>query len=363
MIKILHCVSVMNRAGQETFLMNVFRNIDREKFMFDFLCTRREKGDFDDEIKELGGRLFYVERSEKKGSVSSWRENTKFLIKWLKEHSGEYDIMHLHTFHSMDALKHVKAAKRAGVKIIIHSHSPMGPHPILHKLLLPICNMYPYERLACSEAAGKWMFGKHSKFTVVNNGIQLKNFAYDEETRNEYRKAFSLENCTVLGHAGRFSEVKNHEFLLDVFSEYNKLNPASKLALAGGGNLEAQIRAKAERLNLSDKVLFLGVRDDIEKLLNAFDYFVFPSLHEGLGIIAIEAQANGLNVFMSDTIPSEAKLNDNVTVLPLGDAKEWAEAIFSQPLQRADKLNVEKFDIKITVAQLEEIYTNLANGR
>lgn len=362
MIKVLHFVSVMNRAGQETFLMNVFRNIDREKFTFDFLCTRREKGDYDEEIERLGGRIFYVERSRKKGRISSYLQNTKFLTKWLKDHRGEYDIVHLHTYHNMDVLKHVKAAKRAGVKIVVHSHNSSGPHPVLHRFLRGFCNMYPHEKLACSYAAGEWLYGKKGKFTVINNGIELKNFAFDGRVRDEYRTALSLEGCTVLGHIGRFNEQKNHGFLLDIFSEYSKLNPASKLVLVGGGALEESIKSKAENLKLSDKILFLGVRDDVEKLLNAFDCFVFPSLYEGLSVVAVEAQANGLKIFMSDTISPETFLNGNVSVLPLGNAKEWAEKIYEADNKRTDELNVEKFDISFTVKQLEEIYTNLANG-
>lgn len=360
MITILHCVSVMNRAGQETFLMNVFRNIDREKFTFNFLCTRNEKGDYDDEIYALGGKIFYLGQSGKKGSISSFLENRKYLTGWLKAHRGEYDIVHLHTYHNLDVYKHLSAAKRAKAKIVIHSHNSSGPHAKLHKLLIPTCNSYRHESLACSTEAGKWLYGKNGKFTVINNGIDIKNFAFDEFLRAEYRKALSLEGYVVLGHIGRFNEQKNHRFLIDIFNEYNKLNPKSKLVLIGQGGLEDEIKRKTESLGLSENVLFLGVRDDVEKLLNAFDCFVFPSLYEGLGIVLVEAEANGLPVFMSDTIPEDVLLNDNVYKLPLGSAESWAQTLYSADMKRADKLNVEKFDVSYTVSQLEEIYEKLA---
>ena len=361
MITILHCVSVMNRAGQETFLMNVFRNIDREKFTFNFLCTRNEKGDYDDEIYALGGKIFYLERSKKKGRISSYLENRKYLIKWLKAHRGEYDIVHLHTYHNMDVYKHLSAAKRAKAKIVIHSHNSSGPHAKLHKFLIPACNSYRHTKLACSTEAGKWLYGRKGKFTVINNGINLKNFAFDENVREEYREALSLDGYTVLGHIGRFNEQKNHRFLIDIFSEYNKLNPKSKLVLVGQGGLEDEIKAKTESMGLSENVLFLGVRDDVEKLLNAFDCFVFPSLYEGLSVVAVEVQANGLKAFFSNTVSPETVLNDNITLLPIEDSKVWADAIASADLKRADKLNVEKFDVSFTVKQLEEIYAEIAS--
>ena len=216
MIKILHCVSVMNRAGQETFLMNVFRIINRDEFLFNFLCTDPAKGDYDEEIISLGGKIFHLDTTRKKGKIANFNYQVKKLSKWLSSHRDQFDIVHVHTYHNLDVLLHLKAAKKAKVKIIIHSHNSSGPHPFLNKALIPICNRYKHTKFACSKLAGEWLHGrravKRGKVTVINNGIDLQKFRYDDLARNEYRKMLGVEDCVVWGHVGRFNYQKNHKF-------------------------------------------------------------------------------------------------------------------------------------------------------
>ena len=367
MIKILHCVGNMNRAGQETFLMNVFRHIDRNEFMFNFLCYNPEKGDYDEEIGSLGGKIFHIEDStRKKGKIANFFYRAKKLAKWLSLHRDQFDIVQLHTYHNMDVWLHLLAAKKAKVKIIIHSHNSSGLHPLLHKALIPICNNYNHTRFACSKLAGEWMYGrravKKGKVTIINNGINLQKFRYDDAVRKEYRKMLDVEDHVVWGHVGRFNYQKNHKFLLNAFYEYHKSVPRSKLLLIGRGELEDEIKAQIKKLNLGDSVVLLGVRDDIDKLLNAFDYFVFPSLFEGLPVVLVEAQANGVPVVMSETISDEIVCNENTIRLPITNAPDWSKTILTADLNRTNDINVDDYDINKTVDKLERLYKEISQA-
>ena len=353
----------MNRAGQETFIMNVFRAIDRTQTAFNFLCDNPEKGDFDDEIRALGGKVFTLPMPRKRARLLYYYRYYRALVTWFKTHRDEYDAVHVHTHHNLDVLIHLKAAKRAKVKMIIHSHNTNAVHPKLSVFLRPFCNRYKATRFACSKEAGEWLFGKKAvekgKVTVVYNGINVPDFEYDAEARRLYREELGLQDETVWGHVGRFNVQKNHQFLLRAFHEYGKLNPKSRLLLVGCGELEGEIRAQIKRLSLEGRVMLLGIRGDVNKLLNAFDYFVFPSLFEGLPVVAVEGEMNGLPFFMSDNITDEAVISENVRKLPIDDPKRWAEEIYKTAPERTVNLDYDRFDIRNTVNVLERKYREL----
>ena len=364
MIKVLHFVSKMDRAGQETFIMNVFKNIDRSRIQFNFLCSLPDKGDYDDEIKSLGGHIYILPTSNENGKFSKYISEIAVIKNWLENNRDKYDVVHLHTYHALDVWVHLEACRRANVsKVIIHSHNTNAPHPQLHKLMRWICNRYSFTRFACSPEAGIWMYGKRAvdsgKVTVVYNGIDVSEFKYSEETARLYKEELGVAGRTVLGHIGRFNYQKNHEFLLEVFDEYLKKDPGAVLLLIGKGELEDVIKEKAESLKITESVRFLGTRDDIPNLLNAMDCFVFPSHFEGLSVVLVEAQCNGLSIVANNNTASEAIISDGLYLLPLESKQEWAEKILQIAGKRTDNIVADKFDIKKTVRLLTEKYFSI----
>ncbi len=324
-VRILHVFGIMNCGGAETFIMNVYRNIDRKKIQFDFIVHTKDKGYYDDEIKALGGRIYEVPRF-----IGSNLLNYQKAWKLFFEAHSEYGIIHSHIRSTASIF--LKIAKKKGLVTIIHSHntsSGKGIGALTKNLLqLPLRRISDY-RFACSVDAGKWLF-KDQKFEVINNAIKVKLFKYNEVIRNKYREEFDITNKFVIGHVGRFHEQKNHDFLLEVFKRVNIEDPDTVLFLIGEGDLQLEIEKKINKLNLQNSVFLLGVRSDIPELLQAIDVFAFPSIFEGLGIVVIEAQAAGLPCIVSDTIPREVGITDLVQFLPLQNGiEEWVKEILN----------------------------------
>lgn len=363
MKKVLHYVTLMNRAGEETFIMNVFRNINHDKVMFDFLVTGEGKGDFDDEIDSLGGKIFHIKLNRISGKLKQL-DNVNILRKRLCEFNGEYDYFHIHTQHAMDAYLSTLAAKMAGIKhVIIHSHNASTIYSTkVHNVFKIFLDQMKITRFACGNDAGKWMF-KTKKFEIINNGIDLDNFLYTPQIRNKIRKKMGWEGKFVVGHIGRFNLQKNHQFLIDAFYEFQKNKTDAILVLIGDGELRKEIERKVSSLNMEDKVQFLGVRDDVDKLYQALDLFVFPSLFEGLPVVLVETQAADLPCIISDTITNEVVINDNVTVLDLDSGSTvWAskiEKIYSSNIERKDTsmmLTQAGYNIVDVAKRLENFY-------
>lgn len=368
MVKILHFVSKMDKAGQETFLMNVYRKIDRSKIKFVFLCTCPQKGDYDDEIRRLGGEIYILPEIEKKGKFIKYIDKIRVLTKWLKENKDKYDIVHLHTYHAMDVWVHLEACRRAKVKKrIIHSHNTQGLQLTLHKIMREVCKFYNFKKYACSKPAGEWLFGEKAvergEVVVVYNGIDFTKYKCNSALAKEYRQKLGIDDKIVLGHIGRFNYQKNHEFLIEVFAEFKKNHENSVLLLIGRGELENKIREKVNILGLGEDVKFLGIRDDIPQLLNAMDVFVFPSLFEGLGIVLIEAQISKLPVVVSDRVPEEVIINDHIRRLSLNDVTQWNKEI--EALLDTDKNkivfnnNIKNYDIVSVSRFMENEYKQM----
>lgn len=365
MKRVIQEVAIMNRGGQETLWMNVFRKIDRTKLVFDFLVYSTEKGDYDDEIKDLGGKVIYIGNNPYQGKISKYFGEIKRVKEFFKTHK-EYDTYHINTCHAM-ALFNVIGAHIAGVpRIIVHSHNTNAVHPTLHKLVRPFLNMFKFEAFACSNEAGEWMFGKRKmrkgKVKIVKNGIDTGNYQFDENIRNKKRAELGITDSTkVIGHIGRFNYQKNHSFLVDIFEEITKKYDNCKLLLVGRGELEDEIRAKVVEKGLNDKVLFLGVRSDVNELLLAFDAFLFPSLFEGLPVVMIEAQASGVPMVCSSSIPAQADLTRDILWFPLDKtASDWAEVVIKQmELGRGNDIEAvirSGYDILHTAKELERYY-------
>ena len=363
MIKILHYVSVMDRGGQETFIMNVYRNIDKTKVQFDFLCSINIKGDYDDEIKELGGKIIYLDINRSGGKITKYIKSYKNTVTFLKKYANDYEIVHLHNYHAFSSYLDVKALKKAGFKhIVLHSHNTSAPRIKLHNIFKPLLSRDKnIVRFACSNSAGKWLHGNKS-FTVIYNGIDTNKFKYDENERVNLRKELGLENNFVIGMVGRFNYQKNHMFALEVFKKCIETNPNARLVLVGKGESGNDIKQKIAALGLGDKVIMLGTRDDVEKLMSAFDVLLMPSIFEGLPVVLVEAQYNGLNCVVSSVICREVVVSDLLHFVDLEDSLDkWAKVLLSCPKHSVANIDNENFNIINVAKDLEEKYLDIAS--
>jgi glycosyltransferase EpsF len=359
--RVLHVVGTMNRGGAETFIMNILRNIDREKFEFYFLCFNDNKSDYDDEIAALGATVVHVSDVKKAGIVKHIGDIRKVIRNY------QIDIVHAHTSYNM--VFSLIAARLEGVcGRLSHSHStgPKVPTTFTRKIYVlvsrSLINYTATARLACGVGAGETFYGDR-EYSIIHNGIDIKKFTYNKFKRDRIRKDLNIDKDTVvLIHVGRFFEVKNHAFLLDVFYEYQKINNNSRLILIGDGPLREAAEEKAKSLGIADSVSFMGLRTDTSELYNIADMFVMPSLYEGLPLVLIEAQANGLVCLVSDSIDKNAKLTKYIKFCSLSkNAKTWAEHIVKTSLLRTEggeQLAGSAYDMTVGIKDIEKIYTD-----
>ena len=342
-IRILQVVGRMDRGGIETMIMNLYRHIDRSKVQFDFLVHRQERGAYDDEIEAMGGRIYRMCPIY----PQNFSKYKKMLKVFFDEHP-EYKILHSH-MSELGCYAFIEAQKR-GIKIKIRPY---------------VSHMF-----VCGQASGMWLFGEKntSKFIQVNNAIDSLKYKNNPTYSNEVKEELGVtRNQLVVGHIGRFNTQKNHEFLIDIFSQVHKLNPDSVLVLVGNGILENRIKEKVKSLSLESNVLFLGTRDDINRVVQCFDVFLFPSLFEGLGIVLIEAQAAGVPCLTSKkVVAKEACITDILEYYPLNESPlNWAKKaleLAARPKRNTtDEIINAGFDIKSNAQWLEEFYINEYN--
>ncbi len=362
-IRVLHVVTTMNRGGLETMIMNYYRHIDRSKIQFDFLVHRDFEADYDREIKQLGGHIYHLPR------LNPFSRNyKKELDQFLKEHP--YQIIHVH----QDCLSSIalKVACQNDIPTrIAHAHSTSQDKNIkylIKRFYMRSIPKYATHLFACGKEAGDWMFQGKS-YEIMNNAIDSQNFKYDELLRNNVRKIlFIKDDEVVIGHVGRFNYPKNHEFIIDIFHELNKKDKKFKLLLVGTGNLEDKIKEKVKELNLQDKVLFLGNRNDVNELMQSMDIFLFPSHYEGLPVTLVEAQASGLPIIKSNNVPDQCKITPNVWSLSLDDnVNKWVNKIVevTKSFERTDTSKYIKdagYDINSNVKWLENFYLSEVKG-
>ena len=328
MERMLCIVSGMNAGGAETFLMKMLRGMDRTEYMLDFCVTVKENL-YESEINALGGRIFVVPPKSKNPIVS-------FLaVRRLVKEEGYKSVIRVneHALSTIDLI----AARMGGAKTVImrssNASSPKRLSRILHKLYFYLPRIVPNVRFAPSTEAAEYSFGKgcieKGRAFLVHNGVDTSVFRYRPDMRDVIRAELGAEGVLV-GHVGRFNMQKNHSFLLDVFKEIKARDGKARLVLVGKGELEAELRSKAERLGILDSIVFTGVRKDIPELLSAMDVFVFPSFYEGMPNTVIEAEATGLPCVIADTITREADITGLVSYLPLTDPARWAETALSR---------------------------------
>lgn len=356
-IRILHVVTYMGRGGLETMLMNYYRQIDRTQVQFDFLVHREKKADYDDEIESLGGKIYRLPR------LVPWSFTYQKALHGFFEAHPEYQIIHVH----QDCLSSVilKAAQECHVPVrIAHSHSSSQDK----NLKYPIKMFYKYkiskyatDLFACGEKAGDWMFCG-APYKVVRNAIEVADYLPQSGIRTIMRQQleFTPDNF-VVGHVGRFSYPKNHTYLIEIFAAVRQMNPTAKLLLVGDGDSRSAIQEQVKQAGLQDAVIFTGVRSDVADLMQAMDVFVFPSLYEGLPVTMVEAQAAGLPCVISDQVPLECKLTDEVVRLPLQDTpKQWAKEIlrWKDYLRKNNETIISEagFDIQENARWLQNYY-------
>ncbi len=325
-IRIAQIVGSMNSGGVESMVMNYYRHIDRTKIQFDFIVLEGSTHIPDQEIKSLGGRIFIVPSYK---HIFAYR---KALNKLFTE--NHYDIVHSHV-NSLSVFP-LSVAKKAGVKVrIAHSHSTTNKKEHLRNFIKNILRLfskkYATHYFACSELAGRWLFGDKTfdkgLVTIINNAIDLEKFAFNEQTRDIIRAEYGLKDKFVIGHIGRFMSQKNHELLLEAFADVKKERQEAVLLLLGDGPLFEDMKNKAKELGVADSVVFAGVKDNANEYYSAMDLFVLPSLYEGLGMVLIEAQANGLKSLASASVPKAAMvIPKGIDFLPL-EKDSWVRSI------------------------------------
>ncbi len=331
-MKVLVFGMTENPGGIESVIMNYYRQIDRQKIQFDFLCNCKTVA-YEDEIRALGGQIFSI--TPRKESFSAFRRELKH---FMDTHAKNYDALWMNVCTLVN-IDYLVAAKKAGIpRIIIHCHNPGDTFGTVKRLFhnynrwrLP---RYATDFWSCDEDSSAWFYSEDiiadDRYRVIPNAIDTARFAFNPETREIMRQKHGLTDNLVIGHIGRFEEQKNHRLFIPVLQELVKLHPAVRLMLIGQGPLEEEIRALAAQADLTQHILFCGIDPHVEHYYSAMDVFVFPSLFEGLGIVALEAQANGLPCVLADTIPAVVKHNANVQCLALSDdPTTWAQAILA----------------------------------
>ncbi len=364
MKRLLCIVGSMNAGGAETFLMKIYRQLDKTKFQMDFAVAIQEEGFYDKEILEMGGKIYHI-TPKSQGFMKNFN-SIKSIVK-----DNKYGYVLRTSQHSLSALE-LLAAKMGGAKVRVYrssnSNTVSGSRKqmLLHKLCKFMPRTFANVRIAPSTEAAEFMFGKGciqiGSASLLHNAVDTAIYKYDERVRNAVRKELGLEDAFVVGHVGRFNQQKNHMFLLDVFNSILKDKPNSMLVLVGVGELVEDVELKIEEFGIINNVLFLGLRNDVPRILNAFDVFVFPSLYEGMPNTVIEAQATGLPCLISQNITNEANITGLVRHLTLNNPSVWAE----NALEISTYTRISTEDIflekKYNIAGVVNEFTNIVFG-
>lgn len=370
MTKVLLFVDRLRHGGIQQLIIEILKNNNTKDVQFDVLVfDDGENYPLENEVKTLGANLYKINGWI--NSPLSYFKQKKVLDRFYKEHN-DYKAVHLNS--SSKNFLVLREAKKYGIPVrVAHSHNigfqtknkvKVLVGNILKKALIKNTTDF----FACSENAGVWLYGKDivktDKFKVIHNAIDYERFKFDEKIRKEVRKSIGVEdNCLLFGNVGRFTNQKNHTFLIDIFYEIYKKNQNSKLMLVGIGEKEEEIKQKVDKLNLEKNVLFLEYREDVNRLMQGMDAFIMPSLYEGFPVVCVEAQAAGVPCFLSkDVITNEVKIADNVNYISLDEpAEEWASQILKSSLQRLNnekKLKKCGFFIQDMVDELVSFYKN-----
>lgn len=362
MKRVLVFGSVYMYGGVGHMIFEFCENIDRDAVHFDFLYYKNISAEEQGIIDSYNGTFYKIPRYSKHPILFYRR-----IIEFFKTH--EYDIIHIHASTAMPIMYVLPIWKDAGIKIFYHSHSDCVKgtvNKILHFLFRHLVVKYTDCIIAVSESAARFMYGKKrvDKTIILKNGMNIKKYEFNEEIREKIRKDLEINNDFLLGHIGRFTYPKNHPFIIKIFEQMCKMDRNLKLLLVGAGEDEDKIKRMVQEKNLMERVIFYGVSNNVEELLCAMDCFIFPSVFEGLGIVALEAQANGLPVVASEYVPKEVNVTELYRTLSLSEDAPviWANTILSFKGKKVDRqsryqeLIASGYDIKEVAGKLERMY-------
>ena len=336
--RILCILSNMNTGGAETFLMKIYRALDKDKYQMDFCLSIKGKSYYEDEIISLGGQIFHI--TPKTDSYIRFKEDLQKVIS-----ENQYKYVLRITANAL-GLMDLKIAKKSGAETCIARSSNSNDDgsiksKLAHKVGQQLFLKYVDKKIAPSDLAAIYTFGnkayKNGEVAILHNALDLGYYQYSESARRSIRKEFGIpSDSLVVGNIGRFMVQKNHQKIIEIFQEIIKIKPNSYLVLVGNGELELEIREKVEHLSLNKNVIFAGIRSDIPAVLSSMDVLLMPSLYEGMPNAVIEAQANGLKCVISDSITKEADITGLVEYISLQKpADYWAKQILEnkQPHQ------------------------------
>lgn len=368
-VKVLQ-VAPLGAGGVTSLVLNIAEKIDKERVHFDYL-TFYDRREFNEERAiALGGKKYTVPIDHYKNSLV--RSIFKFFYAIRVIRQSRADVIHINASKPYEVLVGVSAKLAGTRKVVFHSHNSAmdNSHGLTSKVMKLFKKMIPLvsdSNLACSELAAQFMFPdnilKSRKYTVIKNAIDTNKYRYSSTVRQEYRDKLGVKNELVIGHIGRFMPQKNHAFLIDIFEKIHIKRPDSVLVLIGEGELFGQVQQQVIDKKLQDSVVFYGTTNEVPKLLQAFDCFLFPSLYEGLPVVGVEVQASGLPLIMSDTITDEIGFTDLTQYISLESTEEiWANAVLNAVKQKkdrtlyADQVKKAGFDIYDIVDVLTKLY-------
>lgn len=377
MIKILYVLNnAFARGGTESVVLNYYHALQNDSSIKIEFAVHATKEEFENSLLtqqfiNSGGIVHLI--TPRRISFKREHNDLKQLI--LKE---KYDIVHSHS----DAIGAdvLKIAKDCGVKIrIAHSHNTnftIAPDTLKNRIKIIYLNICRYRIryeanyfMACSSLAADWLFGKKnvSKTYILNNAIDNSKYEFSEKKRNELRAKLNLDDKYVIGHVGRLSYQKNHKFLIKIFIEVHKRNPNAVLFLVGDGELKSELELLCDKMNIKENVIFFGSVNNVNELLNVFDVFAFPSRYEGLSLVLIEAQDNGLKCIVNDTkrISKSSDLTGQISWIPVEDEKSWIDALSGKRYIRSDnsvkKIKEHGYDLAEEAIKLRDYYVELYN--
>lgn len=373
-IKILMSLGSLGIGGNEIFVMNFFRHIDKSKFQVDFVIFDDTRLDFYNEVTTAGSKV-YIIKPLKKNKISLFFYQMQEVKKLLK--SNHYDIVHCHSCSFFGILRSaIPAHQIKDTKVISHAHNPGMPknNPI-DKGIRMITKIYLSSivdmGLSCSDIASESKytkkFMKSNKYAIIRNAIETDKYKFDLKKKNKIRKQYNLSDEILVGNVGRLAYQKNQLFLLEIFSEIHKVNSNTKLIIIGGGELETELKCKTKKLNIADMVIFTGSISNTADYYSAMNVFVMPSHYEGLPFTAVEAQVNGLRCVFSDKITRMADISETSVFLPLNNASEWVTPILNAATSRIPTSKAElicnQYDLKTESKRLQQLYMELMKDK